>query len=183
MILVKQGKDVSQSRKQVKFRGTTQATMVDCEEGLFAALLELVFHHTINAVEAYEKVMRSSVSGKTKTFFLHLILRKKAVLDQLQMYRSEFFMGHYPEGGRKHNTSSDQSAGSKPSRPLSPFESFDLAYQKEQRTLSIFLKLKETMRHESTKALFDFLIASQYDCNLYLSRYLAELTAQRDTTN
>jgi rubrerythrin len=87
MILIK--KEAETSRRQVRFRGISEGIVIDCEEGLFAALLEFAFHHTINSIKTYENAMEESMLRDQKTLFLQLILRKNDVLNRLDMYRAE----------------------------------------------------------------------------------------------
>jgi hypothetical protein len=172
MVIVKN--EPALSNRHIHFRGLTEAFAIDCEEGLFAALLEIAYHHTVNDIEIYENEVINSNQHNQKSFFLQLIFRKKDVINRLKMYRSEFYLGHATIGEhRKRSSPKNPIKKSFPS-PEGVNEAFQFAFQRENRSLALFSKLKESMGHDSTKALFDYLISAQNDCILYLTTECSE---------
>jgi rubrerythrin len=167
MVIVK--REAEKPLRLVRFRGVVEDAIIDCEEGLFAALLEFAFHHIVNDAEFYENAAAYSVPGERKTIFLQMAYRKRDVINKLQMYRSEFFLGRSSERHAIKQTLSKNDLRKTDKRPDTMNESMDFAFQKENRTLALYKKLNETMHHSATKTLFDYLIKTQQDCILFLT--------------
>jgi hypothetical protein len=169
-------KEIETTKRQIRFRGITQAVVIDREEGLFAALLEFAFHHTTHNYKFYNNAVINSFLQEQKTLFLQIICRKTEVINKLRIYRLEFSLGHSPEkaafeqfGPEKHNRKN-------PIVPVTFEDSIALAFEKENRTLDLYNKMALTMRRDSTKALFNYLISTQMDCLGFLANQFPALS-------
>jgi hypothetical protein len=162
-------KEAEKPIRSVRFRGVVEATVIDCEEGLFAALLEFAFHRTVNDAEVYENIATHSIPGERKLIFLQLVYHKRDVLNKLQMYRSEFFLGHSSERRTIKQSFSKDDSQKTVEIPDTLIESMNFAIQKENRTIALYKKLNETMHHMATKTFFNYLIKTQLDCILFLT--------------
>jgi hypothetical protein len=174
-------KEVETPKRQVYFRGMLETAALDCEEGLFASLLDLAVHHTSNYSEMYENAAMDAVRQEQKIIFLQLAYRKSDLLTKLKRYRSEFFLGHTMAKLPGDLPFFKGACAKSPVPPVSLYESLDFAFEKENAILSLYKKLNDAMQHKATKALFDYLIAAQCDCLIYLiMQYAIPITKMND---
>jgi rubrerythrin len=174
-------KEVETPKRQVYFHGILETAALDCEEGLFASLLDLAIHHTSNYSEMYEHAAMDSARQEQKIIFLQLAYRKSDLLAKLKRYRSEFFLGHSASKPAGYSQFVKGACEKSPVPPVSLYESLDFAFEKENAVLSLYKKLNDAMHHTATKSLFDFLIAAQCDCLIYLiMQYSIPITKMND---
>jgi len=166
MIVIK--KEVETPKRQVFFRGILETSAIDCEEGLFAALLNVAIHHTSNYSDLYESAAKDSVQRNQRLMFLQLNYRKSDVLNNLKRYRSEFSLGHSKLELADDAPFNKNKRGESQVPLVSLCDSLAFALNKENVMLALYKKLKDTMHHKATIALFNYLIAEQCDCIMYL---------------
>lgn len=166
-------------KRQLRYNGITQITVVDGEEGVFAAFLEFAIKHTQNDSALYEKAVRLSNQIEQKNLFLQLGYRKNEIVCKLKMQRSDQSIMHSSEKIIYKNPQ-DRNRMEIDSAPLLSIEdALNFALQRECRTIEQYQKLEKIMTHDSTKALFEFLVNSQYAVLEFLSPQLASSIAVR----
>lgn len=153
--------------------GFHRVTIIDNEDELSKAYFDFAYFHSRNAAEMYENAVAVLQLPEQKALFLQLACRKREVLNRLKMERSDTIVSG--------NSARKSGAGSFTKylmdSELTPHttlkESFDFAYGKETKTLTLYEKMSLAAYLQPTKVLFEYLIASQRSHILYLDSQLA----------
>ena len=157
-----------QNSPHVQYNGILRASVSDGDSGIFSAFLQFGIHHSHNDCEVYENAARHAVDKDQKTLFVQLASRKREVINKLKSQQSDSSVLHYSERSQSGIFLSRFLKDIEPG-PLTEMEdALNFVTQRERATLALYEKLEKTMRHSSTKALFDYLIRTQNECLEFL---------------
>jgi rubrerythrin len=161
--------EATKTKGHSQYFGINQVTVADGEDGIFSAFIELAFQHTQNDSMVYEYAALHSTNPTQKILFIQLACRKIEVLNKLKMQRSDSALLRSAQ--QSHNGYSlSWYLKEIESAPLITMEdSMKFAIQRECRTFALYKKLEKIMLYDSTKALFEYLVNSQYALMEYLS--------------
>jgi hypothetical protein len=166
MVLIKED---TIKKRHSNYYGINQITVADGNDGVFAGFIELAFHQTQNDVLVYEHAARHSADQKKKYLFFQLASRKTEVLNKLKIQRSEISILHAQEQSQNEHSFSRYLKEIESGPLIAIEDAFKFAIQRECRTLTLYKKLEKIMLLVSTKALFEYLVKSQYALMEFLS--------------
>ena len=166
MVLTKEG---TLKKRHTTYYGINKVTVADGEDGIFSGFIELAFNRTQNDIFLYEHAARQTTEETKKILFFQLASRKTEVLNKLKIQRSGFSILHASEQSRNIYSLSRYLKEIESEPLLTIEDAFKFAIERECRTLTLYKKLEKIMVLVSTKALFKYLVNSQYALMEFLS--------------
>jgi rubrerythrin len=161
--------------RQLHLSGIHHAIIPADEEDILSAYVQYAFHHTNNDVEMYENAATLAPLIEQKQLFLQLACRKRVILLRLKI--------NLPDSSSMLVANSRKTPGSSLTRYILDLDStplltvedaFNLAHWRENKTMLLYEKLLSSLTNQSTRVLFDFLLAEQRDCIDFITRSISE---------
>jgi hypothetical protein len=155
--------------QHVRYNGITQVTVADGDDGIFSAFLEFAIKQTHNDSTIYENAAQQSNLNSQKILFIQLSCRKNEVASKLKMQRSDLSVMHSSEKTGNFNSHFPTLKEIESEELLTIEDALKFVIQRECRTFELYKKLDKIMLNDSTKALFEYLVNSQYAIMEFLS--------------